>query len=106
MLLAVDVSNTMYGFAETVVSRSMFEMLAPTEHAAALGTLIDDTLRANRMLSEFASGYMQACFIANLGGDAYSLDPERRALEGAPLHGDVGIPFFIEIRDGDRRNGT
>ena len=88
-------ANTLYTFAESIATRSLFQSIAP-DHAQAFDMLIRETSQAVGWLNEVIGACLTICLRLHVGGDLYALGAEVVNVEGAPDMRTVTVPYFVE----------
>lgn len=89
--------NSLYQFAEYIMSKALIDAISPTDPEAALETLLSEMSVVVTSLNEFVQGLLFVVFDKHIGEDALKQAVLQVDLGPVTLSSDVKIPYFLEI---------
>lgn len=92
-----DHGNSLYQFAEYIMSKALIDAISPTDPEAALGTLLSEMATVVAALNEFVQGLLFVVFDKHISEDVLRQSVEQVDVGAVPLSSDVAIPYFFKI---------
>lgn len=89
--------NSLYYFAEYLMSKALIDAISPTDPEAALGTLLDEMSTIISHLNEFVQGLLFVILDKYIGEEVLRPSVETVELGQVPQSADIRIPFFFEV---------
>jgi hypothetical protein len=89
--------NSLYYFAEYLMSKALMETISANDPEAALGTLLGEMSKVIANLNEFAQGLMYVVWDKHIGAEVLQQSFQDLELGSVPQSTDIRIPFFFEI---------
>ncbi len=89
--------NSLYYFAEYLMSKALIDAISPTDPEAALGKLLDEMSTVIRHLNEFVEGLLFVVLDKYIGEDVVRQGVQTVELGSVPQSADIRIPFFFEV---------
>jgi len=89
--------NSLYYFAEYLMTKALIEEISPEDPENALGKLLDEMSQVIGHLNEFVQGLLFVIFAKYIGEDAMRQSMQTVELGRVPASNEVHIPFFFEV---------
>lgn len=89
--------NSLYYFAEYLMSKALIEAISPSNPEAAVGTLLDEMSNVIGHLNEFVQGLMFVILDKYIGEEVIRKSVQTVELGAVPQSASIHIPVFFEI---------
>lgn len=89
--------NSLYYFAEYLMSKALIDAISPADPEAALGKLLDEMSAVIGHLNEFVQGLLFVVLDKYIGAEVVRQSVQTVELGAAPQSADIRIPFFFEV---------
>lgn len=89
--------NSLYQFAEYIMSKALIDTTSPTDPEAALGTLLSEMSTVVAALNEFVQGLLFVVLDKHIGEEVLRQSAQKVDVGAVPLSSDITIPYFFEV---------
>lgn len=89
--------NSLYYFAEYLMSKALIDAISPTDPEAALGNLLSEMSTVIASFNEFVQGLLFVVLDNHIGEDVLRRSVQQVDLGAVARSSDIEIPFFIEV---------
>ncbi len=90
--------NSLYYFAEYLMTKALVDEISPDDPEEALGTLLKEVSTVISHLNEFVQGLLFVVFAKYIGEESMRSSVTTVELGAVPESSAVRIPFFFEVR--------